>query len=234
MIDSEFNDQRVTIERVAPEIDFGSYPIKRAVGESIVVEADIFTDGHDALYGLLLVRRNGDESWAELPMEFISNDRWRASFIPTEIGRYFYTVQAWIDRFGSWRRDLEKKLAARQLEPVDFLIGAQLVEEASRRSSRVDATKLREAAAALRAVKPGEDLSRAIDPDLARLVNRYPARHRRSRTGPLQRLVRNVSALVRDDAGQARHFQRLRTAPALYCFDGIRHSLPAADPSDRP
>jgi starch synthase (maltosyl-transferring) len=174
MIDTEFNDQRVTIERVAPEIDFGSYPIKRAVGESIVVEADIFTDGHDALHGLLLVRRNGDENWAELPMEFISNDRWRASFIATEIGRYFYTVQAWIDRFGSWRRDLEKKLAARQLEPVDFLIGAQLVEEASRRSSGVDASKLREAAAALRAVKPGEDLSRVIDPDLARLVNRYP------------------------------------------------------------
>jgi starch synthase (maltosyl-transferring) len=174
MIDSEFNDQRVTIERVAPEIDFGSYPIKRAVGESIAVEADIFTDGHDALYGLLLVRRDGDENWAQLPMEFIANDRWRASFTAAEIGRYFYTVQAWIDRFGSWRRDLEKKLAARQLEPVDFLIGAQLVEEASRRSSRVDATKLREAAAALRTVKPGEDLSRAIDPDLARLVNRYP------------------------------------------------------------
>jgi starch synthase (maltosyl-transferring) len=174
MIDSEFNDQRVTIERVAPEIDFGSYPIKRTVGESIVVEADIFTDGHDALYGLLLVRSDGDENWAELPMEFIANDRWRASFIGTEIGRYFYTVQAWIDRFGSWRRDLDKKLAARQLEPVDFLIGAQLVEEASRRSSGVDATKLREAAAALRAVKPGEDLSRAIDPELVRLVNRYP------------------------------------------------------------
>jgi starch synthase (maltosyl-transferring) len=174
MIDSEFNDQRVTIERVAPEIDFGSYPIKRTVGESIVVEADIFTDGHDALYGLLQVRRNGDENWTELPMEFISNDRWRASFIATEIGRYFYTVQAWIDRFGSWRRDVEKKLAAGQLEPVDFLIGAQLVEEASRRSSRADAAKLREAAAALRAVKRGEDLSRAIDPDLTRLVNRYP------------------------------------------------------------
>jgi starch synthase (maltosyl-transferring) len=174
MIDSEFNDQRVTIERVAPEIDFGSYPIKRTVGESIVVEADIFTDGHDALYGLLLVRRDGDENWAEFPMEFIVNDRWRARFIATEIGRHFYTVQAWIDRFGSWRRDVEKKLAAGQLEPVDFLIGAQLVEEASRRSSRVDAAKLRDAAAALRAVKRGEDLSRAIDPDLARLVNRYP------------------------------------------------------------
>ena len=174
MIESKFNDTRVTIERVAPEVDFGAYPIKRTVGESVRVEADIFTDGHDALYGLLLVRREAEQNWAELPMEFVANDRWRASFITPEIGRYFYTVQAWIDSFGSWRRDLEKKLAARQLEPLDFLIGAQLVEEASRRSSGVDATKLREAAAALRTVKPGDDLSLARDADLARLVNRYP------------------------------------------------------------
>jgi starch synthase (maltosyl-transferring) len=174
MIENEFNDERVTIERIAPEIDFGSYPIKRTVGESITVEADIFTDGHDALYALLLIRRGEEQNWAELPMEFISNDRWRANFIVTGIGRYLYTVQAWIDRFGSWRRDLEKKLAARQVEPLDFLIGAQLVEEASRRSSGLDATKLREAAATLRTVKPGEDLSLAMDADLGRLVNRYP------------------------------------------------------------
>jgi starch synthase (maltosyl-transferring) len=174
MIENEFNDERVTIERIAPEIDFGTYPIKRTVGESVTVEADIFTDGHDALYALLLIRRGEEQNWAELPMEFISNDRWRATFIVTGIGRYLYTVQAWIDRFGSWRRDLEKKLAARQVEPLDFLIGAQLVEEASRRSSGLDATKLREAAATLRTVKPGEDLLLAMDADLGRLVNRYP------------------------------------------------------------
>jgi starch synthase (maltosyl-transferring) len=177
MLESEFYDKRVTIERIAPEIDFGSYPIKRTVGESIAVEADIFTDGHDALYALLLVRREKEQNWAELPMEFVSNDRWQATFIATEIGRYVYTVQAWIDSFGSWRRDLEKKLAVHQLEPLDFLIGAQLVEEASRRSTGVDATKLREAAEALRKVKPGDDLSLAIDADLARLVNRYPDAH---------------------------------------------------------
>ena len=174
MIDSALNNEdRITIERVAPEIDFGSYPIKRTVGESVEVEADIFTDGHDALYGLLLFRREEEQNWAELPMQFMSNDRWRATFMVAEIGRYFYTVQAWIDAFGSWRRDLDKKLAARQAEPVDFLIGAQLVEEASRRAAGGDATKLRETAATLRTVKPGADLLVVIDADVTRLVNRY-------------------------------------------------------------
>src|SRR5437868_2393495 len=40
--------RRVVIENVTPQIiDGGRYPIKRVVGESVLVEADIFVDGHD-------------------------------------------------------------------------------------------------------------------------------------------------------------------------------------------
>ena len=176
MIVSDVNQERVTIEGVAPEIDFGMYPIKRTVGESVVVEADIFTDGHDALYASILVRPGKRSTWTELPMEFLHNDRWRASFTVTEIGQYFYTVQAWIDRFGSWRRDLGKKVNAGQAEKVDFLIGAELIEEAVQRTSGAGAAKLREAAAALRNVASadGNELALILDADLTRLVNRYP------------------------------------------------------------
>ena len=38
---------RVVIERVAPEIDGGRFPVKCVVGDTIEVEADIFSDGHD-------------------------------------------------------------------------------------------------------------------------------------------------------------------------------------------
>ncbi|MBK9952939.1 MAG: DUF3416 domain-containing protein [Candidatus Competibacteraceae bacterium] len=34
---------------MTPEIDGGRFPIKRTVGDTVVVEADTFTDGHDAL-----------------------------------------------------------------------------------------------------------------------------------------------------------------------------------------
>jgi starch synthase (maltosyl-transferring) len=37
---------RVAIERVSPQIDCGQFPIKRVVGETVVVEADVFADGH--------------------------------------------------------------------------------------------------------------------------------------------------------------------------------------------
>jgi starch synthase (maltosyl-transferring) len=33
------------IENIQPLVDGGRYPIKRAVGEDLVVEADVFKDG---------------------------------------------------------------------------------------------------------------------------------------------------------------------------------------------
>ena len=48
--------QRVVIERVQPEIDAGRFPIKRVIGETVTVSADIFADGHDLLAGVLKYR----------------------------------------------------------------------------------------------------------------------------------------------------------------------------------
>ena len=47
-------------------------------------------------------------------MQPLGNDRWQASFVVEEIGRYEYTVEGWIDRFGSWRHELAKKFGAGQ------------------------------------------------------------------------------------------------------------------------
>jgi starch synthase (maltosyl-transferring) len=40
---------RVIIEGLRPEIDGGRFPIKRVMGEKVVVEADIFVDGYDSI-----------------------------------------------------------------------------------------------------------------------------------------------------------------------------------------
>ncbi len=45
---------RVIIEGVSPEVDAGRFPAKRTVGDLVEVEADIFTDGHDAISAVLL------------------------------------------------------------------------------------------------------------------------------------------------------------------------------------
>src|SRR5438046_3596971 len=48
--------RRVVVERVMPEIDAGRFPAKRATGETVTVEADIFADGHDVLAAVLKYR----------------------------------------------------------------------------------------------------------------------------------------------------------------------------------
>ena len=154
--------RRVQIEGVSPEIDGGRFPIKRTVGEKVHVEADMFCDSHDAIAGVILYRPEASEQWRETPLSPLVNDRWQGEFTVSEKGRYLYTVMGWVDHFKSWRRDMAKKLDAGQEVSVDWLIGAELVEQASQRASGDDAQQLKAWAQKLRA---GEKQNSALLPD---------------------------------------------------------------------
>jgi starch synthase (maltosyl-transferring) len=163
----------VVIEHVDPEIDAGRYPIKRVAGERVVVEADVFADGHDELACVLLHRAADDAEWREVPMRPLVNDRWRGEFRVEALGCHRYTLEAWIDHFHTWSRDLVRRLEAGQDVEVDLQIGARLVAEVARRAQGEDAEALREAARALTA-RRGERT--ALSTDLAELMARYPDR----------------------------------------------------------
>jgi hypothetical protein len=47
---------RAVIEDVQPAIDGGRFPVKRTVGETVDVGADVFADGHDKLTAVLRYR----------------------------------------------------------------------------------------------------------------------------------------------------------------------------------
>ncbi|MBI3468786.1 MAG: DUF3416 domain-containing protein, partial [Planctomycetes bacterium] len=126
---------RVLIEGVQPEIDAGRFPVKRTVGEEVVVTADIHADGHDVLVGVLRYRKSDDPDWRQVPLEELGNDRWLGRFIVAELGRYEYGLEAWIDRFASWRRELSKKVEAGQDVSSELLEGADLVSKTARRVS---------------------------------------------------------------------------------------------------
>lgn len=136
--------RRPVIEGLSPEIDGGRFPIKRVPGETVVVEADIFTDGHDALEAVLQFRHRGDSAWREARMEFLSNDRWRARFSTERLGEYSYRVAAWVDHFTTWRKDLEKKAKAGQEIGVDLRAGALLIEQAARRAGPAEGSLLQD------------------------------------------------------------------------------------------
>jgi starch synthase (maltosyl-transferring) len=177
----EAGRQRVVIEGVAPEIDGGRFAVKRTVGERVVVEADVFTDGHDAIACRLLWRPEAAAAWRELAMEPLGNDRFRAAFTAGELGRWLYTIVAWIDPFQTWRRDLKKRVDAGQDVAVDLRVGAGLVraagERALARGRKGDARVLAALAADLEKGKdPAPRLRLALDEELGHLMDRYADR----------------------------------------------------------
>ena len=134
--------QRVTIQNVEPEIDGGTFPVKRVVGEKVVVSADVFADGHDQIEAALLYRRQTDPEWRTLPMLPLGNDRWEAAFNITERGPYRFTVEGRVDRFLTWQKDLRKKTAAGQDIAVDLLVGMELLEPLIGRAEPRDRKRL--------------------------------------------------------------------------------------------
>ncbi len=141
--------RRVVIEGVRPEVDEGRFPAKSAIGDTVIVEADIFVDSHEEIAADLLYRRADETSWTTVPMTDLGNDRWRAAFPSSHLSPYVFTIEAWIDPFARWRNGLAKKAEAGQDVAVDLLIGARLIEEAAARAPSKDAEALRNTSAKL-------------------------------------------------------------------------------------
>jgi starch synthase (maltosyl-transferring) len=168
--------KRVVIENVKPEIDCGLFPIKRTVGEKVVVEADIFADGHDSVSARLLYKKGNDEVWSEVPMIFIENDRWRGEFRVHEIGDYYYTVEGWVDHFKTWQKDIKKKFEAGQDIKVDVLVGIGYIEDALKRAKGDDKKRLVRIISSLKNSSPEEVPLIAFSNELVELMDKYPDR----------------------------------------------------------
>ena len=167
---------RVVIEGVTPELDGGRFPVKRVVGQTVTVGADVFAEGHDRLVAMLRFRRAGEDAWQEVPMEPRVNDRWEATFTVTELGTYEYGVHAWVDEFASWRSALGKKYDAGRDVSSELLEGAGLLERVAERASGADRQWLSAQAAVLRG--SGDRAAAALAPELAACVARHPDRAR--------------------------------------------------------
>jgi starch synthase (maltosyl-transferring) len=120
---------RIQIEEVWPDLDCGRYPVKRSTGGDVEVWATIFRDGHDVLGAAVLYRAPGAASWREAAMVGDEADRWHGSFSVDACGRWELSVQAWVDRYASWREELRRKVEAGQTDLASELEeGAALLE----------------------------------------------------------------------------------------------------------
>jgi starch synthase (maltosyl-transferring) len=117
---------RVVVVVRRPVVDDGRYAAKGTIAEPVVVEADVFADGHDHVDASLWACAPGGE-WTETPMEPQGNDRWRATFTPDALGRWQVRVEGWIDRFGTWRAATQVKQAAGLDIAMELRQGAELL-----------------------------------------------------------------------------------------------------------
>jgi starch synthase (maltosyl-transferring) len=185
--DERFPDtgrSRAVIEGVTPELDCGRFPIKRIVGDIVVIEADIFTDGHDSLSADLLYRFEQESKWTRVAFEPLVNDRWRAEFPVERVGRYQYTIVAWVDHLKTWRRDFDARVAAGQHSLIDIKIGAGYIAEYADRAVGADTATLSNWA---RELNDADDLeaatTSALDDGRLATASSYPDERFQTRYG---------------------------------------------------
>jgi starch synthase (maltosyl-transferring) len=119
---------RIQIQNVWPTIDCGRFPVKRSLGDAVDVYADVFCDGHDVVRAVVRYRPPGTRRFLEAPMEPLGSDRWHGIFQASELGRWQFTVTAWVDRFASWQHEVRRKVDAGQTDLASELLeGAVLL-----------------------------------------------------------------------------------------------------------
>ncbi|MFI0490919.1 alpha-1,4-glucan--maltose-1-phosphate maltosyltransferase [Flavobacterium sp.] len=121
------NQTRIVIENVLPQIDGGVYFIKRIVGQTITVTADVFSDGHDVVESCVKFKHESDEKWQEVRMNPRENDEWFADFKVEKQGLYTYFIEGWVDYALNWQHGTERKIQDNQHVNSELLEGAEYV-----------------------------------------------------------------------------------------------------------
>lgn len=120
---------RIAIEAVSPAVDGGAFPVKRILGETVSVRANIFMDGHEELAAEVLWRAVNEPDWERTAMSALGNDAWEAHLTPRRLGRYVYVIRAWHDRWASYCVQLRKKADAGVDVSVDVEEGRRMLAD---------------------------------------------------------------------------------------------------------
>ncbi len=190
--------RRVLVEAVRPNVEGGRFPVRRVVGESVRVTADVFADSHDRVAAAVRSRPVGHDDWFESPMEVVNPglDGWAGEFRVSSMGRWEYQVQAWIDHFTTWREDLRKKAAADVDVESHLAAGAILLKGMVGRRRTTSHTRVRDAAKQLTdtSLDRGTRVGVGLDDGLAGHVRQVDPRTHATESDPLEVDVDRVRA----------------------------------------
>jgi starch synthase (maltosyl-transferring) len=225
-LDAATRASRLAIERVSPTVDGGKYPAKRVAGDTVCVEADIFTDGHPLLGCELQWRYGIQRHWQSAPMHPLGNDRWRGEFTLVHIGDVQFRIRAWLDTYGTFARDLAKKSADGQDVTLDIQEGVLLLRAAAQAANATVQAALQSVLTAFPTLDSAKRAALLLAPETAEAVRRAGSRAFECEAGPYPiRVDRKAAAF----ASWYELFPRSQTDDAAKhgTFDGVIARLPA-------
>jgi starch synthase (maltosyl-transferring) len=181
---------RIEILEVRPRTPTGDPPAG-AVGERVPVSADVLRDGHDELAARLRWRpKKARAKWEAAPLEHDEpTDRFHGWFEPATVGLHEVVIDAWTDRFATWRHHMEKRVAAEAPDlEVELLVGAELLEDLAPALDPAVAGRAVDVAETLRSTTCSTrvKLDAALDEHLAALLHGAVDQHDLTTSSPIQ------------------------------------------------
>ncbi len=175
----------IVIDDVQPRTP-GGFAAKAVSGQPLLVSAVLVADGHDQLAARVRWRPVGSDEWHVSPLQDSGNSRWEGSITATEIGAHELVIDAWTDRYATWRHEIDVKVAAGQDVELELAEGALLLEDlAAKRPRPAERDRLQAAATAIRRTSCTLEVRRdaAADDEVVALVSTLPDT-RLSSSGP--------------------------------------------------
>jgi starch synthase (maltosyl-transferring) len=190
------NQTRIVIENLSPQIDCGAYFIKRIVGQTINVSADVFSDGHDIIECCVKFKHESDENWQEVRMVPRENEQWTATFKVEKQGLYSYFVEGWVDYALNWQHATERKIQDNQYVKSELLEGAEYVNSIMNLANDSEKEYLVKLAAYFtNEFEYDIAIREAMSSELHQIFKKYPIRFIENKSKELQVYVDRKKAL---------------------------------------
>ncbi|MFJ4754884.1 alpha-1,4-glucan--maltose-1-phosphate maltosyltransferase [Streptomyces sp. NPDC088763] len=191
---------RIPVLDVRPVVQHGRRPAKAVTGESFMVTATVFREGHDAVAANVVLTDPEGRPGPWTPMRELApgTDRWGATVTPDAPGHWTYRVEAWGDPVTTWRHTAQIKIPAGIDTDLVLEEGARLHERAAAGvpDGPGRAVVLRAAEALRDESRPAAwRLSAALTPEVDDVLARYPVRDLVTASEPLPLLVERERAL---------------------------------------
>ena len=170
---------RIPVTGVSPVIADGAYPAKAVAHERILISANVFREGHDAVNAsVILTAPHGTQRRIDMTqVEPKGLDIWQAHVRMATEGDWTFRIEGWSDPWGTWRHNALAKLPLGMDVELLCLEGRELFNEAAETAeqSRVmPASHLLRAAA--EALNPNTPVSEIEDLIKSRPIERAMAR----------------------------------------------------------